>query len=61
MDELNERIVELARIARDLDEENKKLKKVINEIENIAFYYPLDSEKIALNKIKELVREYQKG
>lgn len=59
MDEINARNVELARIARDLDEENKKLKKVLSEVADRAFYCPVDSERIGLNKIKELVREYQ--
>lgn len=38
---------------------NKDLTMLLNEIADRAFSCPLDSEKIVLNKIKELVRDYQ--
>lgn len=39
--------------------ENEECKELLTEIADRAFSCPLDSEKIVLNKIKELVRNYQ--
>ena len=39
--------------------ENEEFKELLTEIADRAFSCPLDSEKIVLNKIKELVRNYQ--
>lgn len=72
-DELSARNVELARQVRDLNEENKyvheenkdlrfenkELRELLTEIADRTITCPLDSEKIVLNKIKELVRDYQ--
>ncbi len=72
-DRLNARNVELAREVRELNgenravyEENKDLRfeneeiiELLTEIADRAFCCPLDSEKIVLDKIKELVRDYQ--
>ncbi len=72
-DRLNARNVELAREVRDLNEENRavyeenrdlrfeneELRELLTEIADRAFCCPLDSEKIVLDKIKELVRDSQ--
>lgn len=42
-----------------LVDKNRKLIQLLTEIADRAFCCPLDSEKIVLNKIKELVRDYQ--
>lgn len=73
IDKLEKRSVELARQVRDLNQENnclyeenkdlrfenEELKELLTEISDRAFSCPLDSEKIVLNKLKELVRDYQ--
>lgn len=73
IDKLEKRSVELARQIRDLNQENEylyeenrdlrfeneELRNLLTEIADRSVTYPLDSEKIVLNKIKELVREYQ--
>ena len=73
IDRLEKRSTELARQVRDLNLENASIKEdnkdlrfeneesinLLQEIADRAFTCPLDSEKIVLNKIKELVRDYQ--
>ena len=73
IDRLEKRSVELARQVRDLNyennclhEENKELRfeneeltDLLTEIADRTATCPLDSEKIVLDKIKELVRDYQ--
>lgn len=44
---------------KDLRSKNEELVELLNEIADRAFTCPLDSEKIVLDKIKELVRDYQ--
>lgn len=44
---------------KDLRFENEELRELLAEIADRAFSCPLDSEKIVLNKIKELARDYQ--
>lgn len=44
---------------KDLRFEKEEFRELLTEIADRAFSYPLDSEKIVLNKIKELVRDYQ--
>ena len=44
---------------KDLKFENEEFRELLTEIADRAFSCPLDSEKIVLNKIKELVRDYQ--
>lgn len=44
---------------KDLRFKNEELVELLNEIADRAFTCPLDSEKIVLDKIKELVRDYQ--
>ena len=39
--------------------ENEELIELLTEIADRAFSCPLDSEKIVLDKIKELARDYQ--
>lgn len=39
--------------------ENKKITMLLDEIIDKIFYCPIDSEKIVLNKIKELVHDYE--
>ena len=73
IDRLEKRSTELARQVRDLNLENASIKEenkdlrfeneennnLLQEIADRAFTCPLDSEKIVLDKIKELVRDYQ--
>ena len=73
IDQLEKRSTELARQVRDLNLENASIKEenkdlrfeneesinLLQEIADRAFTCPLDSEKIVLDKIKELVRDYQ--
>lgn len=42
-----------------LVDENRELIQLLTEIADRAFCCPLDSEKIVLNKIKDLTRNYQ--
>lgn len=42
-----------------LTKENTKLQKLLKDVADRTIACPLDSEKIVLNKIKELVRDYQ--
>lgn len=44
---------------KDLRFENEEIIELLTEIADRAFCCPLDSEKIVLDKIKELVRDYQ--
>ena len=44
---------------KDLGIKNEEQEELLTEIADRAFSCPLDSEKIVLNKIKELVRNYQ--
>lgn len=44
---------------KNLRFENEELVELLNEIADRAFTCPLDSEKIVLDKIKELARPYQ--
>lgn len=44
---------------KKLEIENEEQKELLAEIAQRAFSCPLDSEKIVLSKIKELVRNYQ--
>lgn len=44
---------------KDLRFENEELRELLTEIADRIIKCPLDSEKIVLNKIKELVRDYQ--
>ena len=44
---------------KNLQFENEELVELLNEIADRAFTCPFDSEKIALDKIKELTRNYQ--
>ena len=44
---------------KNLQFENEELVELLNEIADRAFTCPLDSEKIVLDKIKELARPYQ--
>lgn len=44
---------------KDLRFENEELRELLTEIADRTITCPLDSEKIVLNKIKELVRDYQ--
>ena len=44
---------------KDLRFENEELRELLTEIADRTIICPLDSEKIVLNKIKELVRDYQ--
>ena len=44
---------------KTLYKENKKQRELLTEVADRVFCCPLDSEKIVLNKIKELVRDYQ--
>lgn len=42
-----------------LTKENTKLQKLLKDVADRTIACPVDSEKIVLNKIKELVRDYQ--
>lgn len=42
-----------------LVKENMKLQDLLKDVANRTIACPVDSEKIVLNKIKELVRDYQ--
>ena len=42
-----------------LDKENMKLQDLLKDVADRTIACPVDSEKIVLNKIKELVRDYQ--
>ncbi len=42
-----------------LVKENTKLQKLLKDVADRTIACPVDSEKIVLNKIKELVRDYQ--
>jgi hypothetical protein len=42
-----------------LTKENTKLQKLLRDVADRTIACPVDSEKIVLNKIKELVRDYQ--
>lgn len=42
-----------------LKKENTKLQKLLKDVADRTIACPVDSEKIVLNKIKELVRDYQ--
>lgn len=42
-----------------LTKENTKLQKLLKDVADRTIACPADSEKIVLNKIKELVRDYQ--
>lgn len=42
-----------------LVDKNRELIQLLTEVADRAFCCPLDSEKIVLDKIKELVRDYQ--
>ena len=44
---------------KDLRFENEEFRELLTEIADRTITCPLDSEKIVLNKIKELVRDYQ--
>lgn len=44
---------------KDLRFVNEELRELLTEIADRAFSYPLDSEKIVLDKIKDLTRSYQ--
>ena len=73
IDKLNKRNVELAREVRNLNRENlavhnenkdlrfenEEQKEFINRISKIATANSYNNEKVILNKIKELVNDYQ--
>lgn len=75
IDRLEKRSVELARQVRDLSEENNYLHKenkdlryeneeqedILKEINSLTTSNTYNNEKIILNKIKELVHDYQSG
>lgn len=42
-----------------LTKENTKLQKLLKDVADRTIDCPVDSEKVVLNKIKELVRDYQ--
>lgn len=42
-----------------LTKENTKLQKLLKDVADRTIACPVDSEKVVLNKIKELVRDYQ--
>ena len=70
IDDLNSRNVNLARQLKDLrkldvhnntilTKENTKLQKLLKDVADRTVACPVGSEKIVLNKIKELVHDYQ--
>lgn len=42
-----------------LDAENRQMKKLLNQIADLTIQYLIGHEKDLINKIKELVRDYQ--
>lgn len=56
---MEEQAIMLHEENKDLRFENEELRDLLTEIADRTFTCPLDSEKIVLDKIKELVRDYQ--
>ena len=59
VEDLNEENKYLHEENKDLRFENEELRELLTEIADRSITRPLDSEKIVLDKIKELVRDYQ--
>ncbi len=59
IEDLEEEAKALHEENKDLRFDNEEFRELLTEIADRAFSCPLDSEKIVLNKIKELVRDYQ--